>query len=58
MKIKDLLQRFLMRQSNAHLLMISFIVFTGTGAALIELPYGLITIGLCSGVYGYLLGRE
>jgi hypothetical protein len=42
----------------ANLLMISFILFTSIGAALIFLPAGLIVAGIACGFFGFLLGLE
>jgi hypothetical protein len=42
----------------ANLLMISFILFTSIGAALIFLPAGLIVAGVTCGFFGFLLGLE
>ena len=49
---------FFNRATFAYLLMLSFILFTTVGAALIYLPSGFITAGVTCGLFGYLLGRE
>jgi len=46
------------RAMLAYILMLFFVVFTSLGAALIYFPAGFVTLGLASGLYGYLLGRE
>jgi hypothetical protein len=46
------------RANAAHIFMISFVLFNSVGAWLIAPQYGLITAGVCSGIYGYLLGNE
>jgi hypothetical protein len=46
------------RGNAAHVLMILFVSFNTTGAWIIAPQYGLITAGVCSGIYGFLLGRE
>lgn len=46
------------RANAAHVCMILFVLFNSTGAWLIAPQYGLITAGICSGIYGYLLGNE
>lgn len=52
------LRAFFNRATFAYLLMVSFILFTTVGAALVYVPAGFITAGVASGVFGYLLGRE
>lgn len=46
------------RSTFANLFMISFILFTSIGAALIFPPAGLIVAGITCGLFGYLLGLE
>ena len=46
------------RATFAYLLMVSFILFTTVGAALVYAPAGFITAGIACGMFGYLLGRE
>lgn len=46
------------RGNAAHLLMILFVSFNTAGAWIIAPQYGLITAGVCTGMYGFLLGRE
>lgn len=47
-----------LRQKVAYALMGSLVVFTSVGVGLIHMPAGLITLGITSGVYGYLLGAD
>lgn len=53
-----LIRTFFNRSTFAYLLMLSFILFTTVGAALIYAPAGFITAGMSCGLFGYLLGRE
>lgn len=46
------------RATFAYLLMVSFIILTSIGAALVYAPAGFITAGITCGLLGYLLGRE
>lgn len=46
------------RPNAAHLMMILFVSFNTAGAWIIAPQYGLITAGVCTGIYGFLLGRE
>ena len=46
------------RATFANILMISFILFTSIGAALIFPPAGLIVAGITCGFFGFLLGLE
>jgi hypothetical protein len=46
------------RGTFAYLMMLSFILFTTVGAALVYPPAGFITAGIACGLFGYLLGRE
>lgn len=46
------------RSNAAHCMMISSVILTSAGTWLISAKYGLITAGVTSGVYGYLLGSE
>jgi hypothetical protein len=50
--------KFFNRATFAYLLMVSFILFTTVGAALVYAPAGFITAGVACGLFGYLLGRE
>jgi len=52
------IRTFFNRSTFAYLLMLSFILFTTVGAALIYAPAGFITAGMSCGLFGYLLGRE
>jgi hypothetical protein len=46
------------RSAAANLMMLSFIIMTSVGAALITPAAGFITAGVCCGIFGYLLGSE
>jgi len=46
------------RALTANLLMVSFILFTSVGAALLLPAAGFITAGVACGIFGYLLGSE
>jgi hypothetical protein len=46
------------RAMLAYILMLFFVICTSLGAALIYFPAGFITLGVTSGIYGYLLGSE
>ena len=46
------------RDGAANLLMVSFIILTSAGAAMVHPPLGLIVGGLACGVFGFLLGLE
>lgn len=46
------------RANAAHVMMICFVLFNSVGAWIIAPQYGFITAGVCSGIYGYLLGNE
>ena len=46
------------RANAAHFMMFCFVLFNSIGAWMIEPQYGLITAGICAGIYGYLLGSE
>ena len=52
------MRAFFNRSTFAYLLMVSFILFTTAGAALVYVPAGFITAGVACGLLGYLLGRE
>lgn len=47
-----------LRQNVAYALMANLVVFTSVGVGLIYTPAGLITFGITSGLYGYLLGAD
>lgn len=57
-RVRNLSTRLLNRRSAANFFMLSFIIFTSIGAGLITPPLGLITAGVTSGVFGFLLGLE
>jgi hypothetical protein len=46
------------RANAAHVLMLSFVLSNTIGGWIISPSIGLIIFGVCSGIYGYLLGRE
>lgn len=47
-----------LRRVVANLLMVMFVVGTTTGAFTIYPPAGWITLGVTSGIVGYLLGAD
>jgi hypothetical protein len=46
------------RSVAAYILMLTFIITTSVGAAMIYPPAGWITLGVTCGFVGYLLGAE
>lgn len=46
------------REKLANTLMVSFIVCTSIGAAMVSLPLGFIVGGLACGALGFLLGLD
>lgn len=46
------------RTSTANMLMASFIIMTSIGAFFIDISVGFITLGVASGLLGFLLGLE
>jgi hypothetical protein len=58
MKLKQFLSARMTRANAAHVLMISFVICTSAGIAIIAPPVGLVSLGVCSGLYGFLLGRD
>ena len=54
MKLQSLMERGIL----ANCLMVSFIILTSTGAAMVYPPLGLIVGGLACGIFGFLLGLE
>lgn len=46
------------RPFTANAMMISFILFTSVGAALLLPAAGFITAGIACGIFGYLLGSD
>jgi len=52
------IKTYLTRSTFANLLMVFFVVGTSVGAGLIFPPAGLVTFGITSGIFGYLLGAE
>jgi hypothetical protein len=56
--VKNFIKSSLNRGSFANFFMLSFILFTGIGAALISVPIGLIVAGVACGIFGFLLGLE
>ena len=55
---REKLRKAANRANAAHVMMISFVSCNSVGAWMIAPQYGLITAGVCSGLYGYLLGNE
>ncbi len=49
---------FLSRTIAAYILMSLFVICTSVGAAFIYPPAGLITLGVTSGMFAYLLGSD
>lgn len=52
------LRGFLSRTIAAYILMSLFVICTSVGAAFIYPPAGLITLGVTSGIFAYLLGSD
>jgi hypothetical protein len=46
------------RGITANTMMLSFIIFTSVGAALLLPAAGFITAGVACGLFGYLLGSD
>ena len=46
------------RQTYANIFMLSFILFTSIGAALISPALGFCVAGVACGIFGFLLGLE
>lgn len=58
MDIRTRIRIVLQREILANWLMVSFIILTSVGAAMVYPPLGLIVGGLACGVFGFLLGLE
>lgn len=58
MKLSKIVITRISRTNVAHSLMVSFVIFTSVGISMIALPVGFISLGVCSGLYGFLLGRD
>jgi hypothetical protein len=58
MDIWTRLRTVFQREILANWLMVSFIILTSVGAAMVYPPLGLIVGGLACGVFGFLLGLE
>lgn len=58
MDIQTRLRIVFQREILANWLMVSFIILTSVGAAMVYPPLGLIVGGLACGVFGFLLGLE
>ena len=58
MDIRTRMRIVLQREILANWLMVSFIILTSVGAAMVYPPLGLIVGGLACGVFGFLLGLE
>jgi len=57
-KLVQTLARPMNRGNAAHLMMILFVSLNAIGAWMFAPKLGFITAGVCSGIYGYLLGRD
>lgn len=57
-KTSKVIQKVANRSNAAHIMMLLFVSLNSVGAYMIAPAYGFITAGICSGIYGYLLGRE
>ncbi len=57
-KITKFAAKLITRNSTANMLMASFIIMTSVGAFFIDISVGFITLGVVSGVLGFLLGLE
>lgn len=58
LRMKNFIKSSLTRSTFANFFMLSFILFTGIGAALVSVPVGLIVAGVACGIFGFLLGLE
>jgi hypothetical protein len=58
MDIWTRMQTVFQREILANGLMVSFVILTSAGAAMVYPPLGLIVGGLACGVLGFLLGLE
>lgn len=56
--VKTKMGKVATRANCAHVLMLFFVSFNTIGAWIFAPQYGFITAGICSGIYGYLLGNE
>lgn len=57
-KLIEIVRAKMTRALFAYIFMLSFILLTSIGAALIYPPAGLLVAGTTCGLFGYLLGRE
>lgn len=57
-KLVKFASKSITRTSTANMLMASFIIMTSIGAFFIDISVGFITLGVVSGVLGFLLGLE
>jgi hypothetical protein len=57
-KLVKFVAKRITRTSTANMLMASFIIMTSVGAFFIDISVGFITLGVASGVLGFLLGLE
>ena len=55
--VRRLLKR-VNRQTFANVFMVSFILFTSTGAAMYSHALGFVVAGVACGLFGFLLGLE
>jgi|UppTromiDAQMD023_1034426.scaffolds.fasta_scaffold33445_1 hypothetical protein len=57
-KLVEFVAKRATRAATANMLMASFIIMTSIGAFYIDISAGFITLGVASGVLGFLLGLE
>lgn len=57
-KLAQILLKPMNRGNAAHLMMVLFVSLNTVGAWMFAPKLGFITAGVCSGIYGYLLGRD
>jgi len=57
-KLVKFVAKRITRTWTANMLMASFIIMTSVGAFFIDISVGFITLGVVSGVLGFLLGLE
>lgn len=57
-KLVEFAAKRITRTSAANMLMASFIIMTSIGAFYIDISVGFITLGVASGILGFLLGLE
>lgn len=57
-KLIEFASKRITRTATANMLMASFIIMTSIGAFYIDISVGFITLGVASGLMGFLLGLE